>query len=70
MDTLLLCHCPRFALPTWCRLEWAQCHSRRCHNSVRYAGPLALPWLSGICLSLGSLLVPIARCVYVTKGLR
>ena len=70
MDILLLCHCLPCALPMLYRLEWAQCRSRRCRNWVRYAGPLAFPWLSGICSSLGRLLVPIAWRVYVTKGLR
>jgi hypothetical protein len=69
MDTLLL-SCLLFALPMLCRLEWAQCRSRRCRNWVRYAGPLALPWLAGIFFSLGSSLVPITRCVYVAKRLR
>jgi hypothetical protein len=54
----------------WCRLEWAQCRSRKCRSWVRYAGPLALPWLAGICFSLGSSLVPIAWRVYVAKRLR
>ena len=59
MDTLLL-SCLPFALPMWCRLEWAQCHRRRYRSWVRYAGPsLVFPWLAGICFSLGSLLVPI-----------
>jgi hypothetical protein len=67
---ILIWSCLPFALPMWYRLEWAQCRSRRCRSWVRYAGPLAFPWLSGICLSLESLLVPIARCVYVAEGLR
>jgi hypothetical protein len=51
MDTLLL-SCLPFALPMWYRLEWAQCHRRRCRSSVRCADLLAFPWLAGIFFSL------------------
>ena len=53
MDILLLSYLP-FASPMWCRLEWALDRPARCRNWVRYGGPsLALPWLAGICFSLG-----------------
>jgi hypothetical protein len=51
MDILLV-SCLPFALPMWCRLEWAQCRSRRCRSWVRCAGPLAFPWLFDIFFSL------------------
>ena len=51
MDILLSSYLP-FALPMWCHLEWAQCHSCRCRSWVRYAGLLAFPWLAGIFFSL------------------
>ena len=51
MDTLLS-SCLPFALPMWCRLEWAQCRSRRCRSLDRYVGPLAFPWLFDIFFSL------------------